>query len=471
MHEKSRFTLRTVESGFLVLSLMIASVFIILLMVATMQIVVQNHNLAQRNTYKLQSQLAADSGADYAIEQLLADSDWNGTPSEVELSNDSAIRTTYEIDITTSGDGQTKNVTAYGRAYVPASSSAAKSTSKVQVDMEGSGASGIDGSISAYIGVGGLSMSGSSRVSDGIVFSNGPIVMTGTSQIGSSGNPVDTYVANLTCPFGGGSDYPRICNSGENDNPINIPAWGTHIYGQVKANNQTNGTGMASPGLVAGSVAASSLPSDDRAAKTQTITSSGEIQTGATASCSGTTTKTWPTNLKIVGNVSLQNSCSITVSGDVWITGSLTVSGATHLIVKSGLTTPPHILIDGSSGFQILNSGQLTPNASGTGFRVITYYSTDPCSVTASGCDVTGSALYNSKSLRTILINGSTSSLKTQYYARWTEVNLDNSADVGALIGQTVKLTGTAEIHSGVEIDPSQPGTLSWTVGTYKRVY
>ncbi|USN96842.1 MAG: hypothetical protein H6797_01435 [Candidatus Nomurabacteria bacterium] len=471
MNRHIRSTYRSAESGFLVLSLMIASVFIILLMVATMQIVVQNNNLTQHNTYKLQSQLAADSGADYAVTQLIANSDWTAPVGEVELSNDTTTRTTYEIDVTTPVDGQTKTITAYGRTYVPATSTTAKSTSKVQVGMKGSGASVVDGTISAYIGVGGLNMSGSSKVSGGVAFSNGPITMTGTSQIGSASNPVDTYVSNLACPVSGGSDFPRICNSGENENPINIPSWGTHIYGQVKANNQVSGTGMANPGLVPGTVAASSLPTDDRATRTQTINNPGQIQTGATASCSGSTTKTWPADLKIIGNVTLQNSCSITVSGDVWITGNLTVSGATHLRVQAGLTTPPHILIDGSTGFQILNSGQLTPNASGTGFRVITYYSTDPCSVTASGCDVSGSALFNSKSLRTILINGSTSSLKTQYYARWTKVNLDNSADVGALIGQTVELTGTAEIHSGVEIDPSQPGTLSWTVSSYKRSY
>lgn len=459
------------ESGFLVLSLMITSIFIMMLMVATMQIVAQNHTTSVQSTYKLQSQLAADSGADYAIEQLLSDSSWTGTTGEVELSNNTAQRATYQATVSSSANGQTKTVTVYGRAYVPASSTTATSTSKVQVDLNGSGASGVDGTISAYIGVGGLSMDGSASVSDGIVFSNGPIVMTGSAQIGSSSHPVDTYVANLTCPSGGGSTYPRICNPGENNNPINIPSWGTHIYGQVKANNQTNGASMANPGLVSGSVAASSLPSDDRAAKTQAITASSQVQSGATASCSGTTAKTWPANLKIVGDVTLAGSCVLTVSGDTWITGNLTVSGSARVLVKSGLTTPPHILIDGTTGFQILNSGQLVPNAGGTGFRVITYYSTDSCSITASGCDVTGSALYNSKSIRTILINGATSSLKTQYYARWSEVDMDGSADVGALIGQTVKLTGTAEIHSGVAIDPSQPGTLAWTVGTYKRVY
>jgi len=213
------------------------------------------------------------------------------------------------------------------------------------------------------------------------------------------------------------------------------------------------------------------LPSDNRASRTDAINNSGQTQSGASAGCGGTTQKSWPANLKIIGDVTIGNSCVLTVTGDVWITGNLTVSGAAQVKVQTGLTIPPHIMVDGSTGIRIQNSGGIIPNSDNTGFRFIAYHSSNACSISDSGCTVTGTELYNSRYQTTISISGSTSSLKTQYYALWSEVDMLGSADVGALVGQTINLQGTADIHSGVESDPTETGTVFWSVDYYKRVY
>ncbi len=457
------------EQGFLLVSLLITILLIVLVAVASMQIFVQNHNIALRDTYSLKSQLAADAGADIAADLILADSDWSGTGGEVELSNEIAVRTTYQVTVSTSSDGLAKTLIVTGRSYVPASSSSARTTSKVEVGLKGSGASGVSGGVSVYGGVGGLVMSGTSAVTAGEVFVNGGITMIGTARIGSSGAPVNAQAAHQVCPVGGGSGYPRICNSGENGQPYSLTTT-NNIYGQVKGNNQTNGARMSNPGLVSGSVTPSTLPSHNRTGITADITASGQAQAGGTAGCSGVSSKSWPADLKITGNVSLSGLCTITVTGNVWITGTLTLSGSAKLIVQGGLLSPPHIIVDGSSGVALTQTSQLVPNANSTGFRVVTYYSTAACSVTTN-CTVTGTDLFNSKGLVTISIGGDVMAAKTQFYARWTAVELLGTADIGSMVGQTTILAGSATVMSGVEVDPSEQGTLSWSVATYKRAY
>lgn len=451
------------------MSLLITILLIVVVTVASMQIYVQNHNVALRDTYGLKAQLAADAGADIAADEILADADWAGTGGEVTLSDEAGARTTYQVTVSTSGDGLTKTLLVTGRTYVPSISTSARTTSKVEVGLKGSGASGVGGGVSAYAGVGGLVMIGDSAIAAGEVFVNGGVTMSGTAKIGSASTPVNVQAAHQDCPVGGGSTYPRLCGAGENGQPFSLTVTNS-IHGQVKGNNQTNGAYMSNPGLVSGAVTPSALPSHNRAGITADVAASGQVQTGSAAGCGGVTSKSWPANLKINGNVSISGLCTITVQGDVWISGSLTMIGSAKLVVQGGLTTPPHIMVDGSGGANFTQTTQLIPNASSTGFRVVTYHSSAACSV-ATNCTVTGTDLFNSKGLTTIRIEGTVSAPKTQFYARWTTVALNGSADVGALVGQTISLSGTATIMSGVEIDPSEQGTLSWSVASYKRVF
>jgi hypothetical protein len=171
------------------------------------------------------------------------------------------------------------------------------------------------------------------------------------------------------------------------------------------------------------------------------------------------------------------NNCKVTVEGNVWITGNLTVSDYAELIVKNGLTSPPNIIVDGSTGVTASSNVAFKSNNSTTpvGFKVVTYYSTNSCTIavppTASCTNLTGTDLYNSQSLRTIYINNYINAPNTQFYARWSLVHMDSLANVGSLVGQTVKATNNSTIEFGLGEDPSQGGTASWAVDTYKRIY
>jgi hypothetical protein len=236
------------------------------------------------------------------------------------------------------------------------------------------------------------------------------------------------------------------------------------IYGTVKATNQTTGTRMFSPGLVTGStVTPQALPTYDRAAQKTAV---AVTQTPSQATCtSNNQSITWPANLKITGDVNLSNGCKVTVSGNVWITGNLSLGNSSQLIVPNSLgTTQPVIMVDGSNGFDLSNNAALVSNSNNTGFEVITYWSSASCSPDCSS--VTGPDLNSSRSVETISMNNNATAPNSILYAYWSQVTINNSGQIGALIGQTVKLTNNGTITFGGSVST---GSTTWVVKGYRR--
>jgi hypothetical protein len=319
------------------------------------------------------------------------------------------------------------------------------------------------GEYSVVSGAGGLKMKNSAKILGGDVKINGEVFMENTSQIGLSTGPVNLEVAQQNCPEPANATYPRLCNLGESGQAIEMHNT-SRIYGDVKANNQTNSypTRMTNPGLTASSgVTIQPLPPYDRDAQKAAVAST---QTGAAAECSSGS-KTWPANLKITGDVTVSNTCKVTVSGDVWITGKLTVQNSAQLIVADSVgSTKPNIMVDDHlAKFQ--NSARLQSNASNTGFQIINYWSTASCSPDCA--DVTGIDLYNSRNQATVELSNSASGPNTVFYARWSRVLMSNSGQLGAIVGQTVELTNTATITFGTSSGVG--GTTYWVVDGYRR--
>jgi hypothetical protein len=226
---------------------------------------------------------------------------------------------------------------------------------------------------------------------------------------------------------------------------------------------------MYNPGLVAGNPPPASLPDYDRNAQ---VTAVSHTITGASQSCS-LGTRTWEANTKITGDVTISGLCIVTVKGNVWITGNLLLRNSAILLVPPGVTTPPVIMVDGASGLTMRNGASLIANLNlpPVGFKFITYASSVSCSTAASNaCDVTGVDLYNSRDLTTISIENSASGAETEFYAHWSKVKLDNTGNVGALVGQTVELQNSAAITFGASVD-GFTGPLAWVVKSYKRVF
>lgn len=453
------------NDGFILLTVLTTTVFIMVIGIVSLQLITSNLRTAKAERYLVNAQFAADAGIDDAVRHLNQDNTWIGTGGPLTLLTDPKFKTTYQTTVTDGSNDFQKFIDVTAMTFVPATSTTPTYTRKYQVEMRGVGG----GNYSIVSGVGGLEMSNNSKILGGQVYVNGTLTMTNSSQIGMSLLPVNVSVADQACPIPADATYPRVCTAADSPpEPINIsnPA---KIYGTVKGTNQTDGSYMYSPGLVSGNPSPAALPDYDRQGQINAVSNN---MTGANAGCS-LGVKTWPANTKITGDVTISGLCIVTVEGNIWITGSLNLKNSATLIVKTGVTTPPTIMIDGDTGLTLRNSASLLANVNlpPVGFKVITYASSVGCSTASVGaCDVTGSNLYTSKSKTTISIQNSASGAETEFYARWSKIDLNNSGNVGALIGQTVSLSNSSAITFGASVD-GFTGPLAWVVKSYKRTF
>lgn len=450
---KNGLKLKKDERGMLLLVLVITIPFLIAIAVYYMHLSLTSFQVARFDQLHTEAQLAADAGADYGAEQISADNSWAGTNGERTLHTDSTLKTTYSVNVVTnSSTSKTMQVT--GRTYWPANTTSPARSVTIYVDM----VPVTSGNFSIVTGEGGLSMSNNSKVVGGNVVVNGTIALINNAQIGLSTNPVTVQVADQACPQPADSTYPRVCNANEGAQPISIGN-NAHIYGTVQATNQTDGSGMSNPGLISGSPAPQILPTYDRAGQKAAVATT---IAGSIASCSNGT-ETWAANTKITGDVSVSGSCKVTVNGDVWITGNLSVDTNSQLIVADSLgANRPNIMVDGNTGFTLSNNAALTPNSTGTGFEIYTYWN----STGNPDATVTGTDLANSRSTTTILMQNNSNAASTILYAYWSQVTMGNNGQIGALIGQTVNLSNNGTITFGSSVNTS---STTWVIQGYRR--
>ncbi len=452
------------QQGSALVTVIIILPFLILICAQYMSLSLNSLFVAKRDQSRTHAQLAADAGIDYSMQRINQDGTWSGTDpevnpgAEIELMNNGDVRTTYETVVSDIDETQ-KLVTSTGKTFRPAASTAAESTITINANLRAVES----GNYSIVTGVGGLIMENSAKVLGGDVFINGELHLKNTSQIGLALSPTNVYVANQLCPIPADATYPRLCNSGENNDPITIEN-SARINGNVRANYQYNPTGMSGPGLTASSgVASQPLPPHDRDAQKAAVTIT---RTGSDASCSGSQSKVWAANTKIVGDVELKNTCSIIIEGDIWITGNFKINNSATATVADALgSESPDIMIDGAQGAILEQSGLLKVNSVDTGFQLITYWSEASCSPDCA--NVTGQELYNSRDDVTIQLNNSASAPNTIFYARWSRVEIQNTGSIGALVGQTVYLKNSGTITFGTSVGT---GTVYWVIDGYRRV-
>lgn len=448
------------QNGSILVAILIMMPFFLMIAAAYMELAVSSYRVARKDQYHTHAQLAVDAGIDASMEAISVDPDWLGTAGEIALHNDGNTRTTYESTVT-SPDDDHKIIAAIGRTYVPASSTTASSSVRISVNLRPIRS----GNFSIVTGVGGLYLSNSAKVLGGDVFVNGELSMTNSSQIGLSTAPVSLKVAHQNCPNPPDATYPRICNSGENGQPINITgtAW---IYGNVSANNQTNGSSMSNGGLVSSSgVPTQPLPPHDRAAQKAAI---AVTRTGSDASCtSNGGAKTWVANTKITGDVKIDKDCTVTIQGNVWITGKFEMSHSkAKLKVSDSLgTTMPSVMIDGQLS-TLSNGSTIISNSSSTGAQLISYWSDTACSPDCA--DVTGVSLFNSRDDVTLRLSQSSGGANSIFYSRWSKVLVENSGQIGALVGQTVELQNSGTITFGTSVGTP---TTYWVIDDYRRTF
>lgn len=468
------------NGGFILPLLLVTGVMLVLMIVAVSSESVTNQTAAEHDYYAAEAQLAADAGLDEAMHEMNDPpaGGWTGTGGDVTLLNDTSrnLKTTYNVVVNSGADSIHKTLVVTAKTYFPMNAAKPVVTREYAMDIEAV-TTGV-GAASVVTGVGGLTMSGNSKVSGGDVVVDGTITMSNNAQIGLSTNPVNVRVSDQVCPNPADSTYPQVCPSGS-PQPITMGTT-SYIYGNVQAENQTTGgTNMLDPGLVPCSGTDCNpvpMPTFNRSAFKSTITASGQTMTGAAASnCPNGGTISWPANVEISGDVSIQNKCTIQINGNVWITGSVNIQNNADLVVQDGVgTTMPDIVVDGQNGFVVGNKGAITPNSSGTSVEILTFWNTTgtSCAPIPADCSsVTGTNLYNSQKVTTINLSNTGSAPGAILYAYWSEVQLSNNGSLGAVSGQTVSLGNNAVITFGTAVPGSDNQITTWVKRGYMRQY
>lgn len=418
-----------------------------------------------KNVFVSNALLSAEAGVERTLKEYNQNGSFAGY-SETTFYNDSTQgRGTYQTTITGGTGPNERIITSTGRTY-RYGSNIVESTRKVRVTIVGTSSPGY----SVQAGAGGLILSGSASITNSRVYVNGYIDLNGAASIGTAGNPLDVFVANANCPTGAnpGPTYPQVCTSGE---PIEFET-STRIYGNICATGQTstqvawwqNPPSLQS--LIAGCTAPiAPMPTYDRAAHVAKMTTS-VTSTNINYDCSTWKNpegfvRTYPANIRLNGNVSWSSSCDLTITGDVYITGNLTMGGSANIRVANSLgTTKPVIVVDGTITGG--GSAKIIPNSSGTGAYLISYRGSGSCNLAVS---CSGTDLKTSQGVTTVNVAGAGNFPGTIFHSYWGRVIINGSGTMGSALGQTIDLSGAGNVVFGTTLSS---GTSTWTVRSYQ---
>ncbi|MGH7142481.1 MAG: hypothetical protein ACREF5_03410, partial [Candidatus Saccharimonadales bacterium] len=410
----------------------------------------------------------AEAGIEESINQLNSNSSFSGYSAAQTFFNDSTQGVgTFTTIISNVSGSNAKTIVSTGTVYRSGGNSPV-ATRSVEVTVVGTAS----GNISVETGPGGLILGGSANITNGPVYINGTVTMSGASQIGTNSQPLAVDVANDACPTGSnpGSTYPVVCTG--STQPISL-AYSTTIYGTVCATGQTSTGpnnnikgGNGDLGLEAGCTApVISTPTYNRSAQISAVTTTASGTSNTYTCQSYPFNRTWPVNLELTGNVSIGGSCKLTIDGDAYITGNLTIGGAATISVANSVgTTTPVVIVDGT--ITVGGSAAMVANSNGTGIEFISFDSDASCD--ASCISLSGNDLYNSSKTTTVNIGGAVSLPGMVFQAYWGELVLAGSGHVGAVAGQTINLSGAGTVIFGTTLSS---GTSTWAITSYQQVF
>ena len=301
------------QRGYVLLLTLIQGVVFMTILMSLVDLAFANYKSANQAYKDIGALAAAEAGADAAVFNLNLGSSYSGTtgPSSnvcdlatSATSSPSAVTfatspeqglITYETCITDTSSGPLSEKTVYSVGKVYARSGAAHPMSVRRVKLVV--AAQVSGTYSVQTGNGGLALSNSATIANGNVYVNGGLTMTNTSQIGTSASPATVNAANYLCPKTAPyTGYPMLCASGQ---PISIGN-SAHIYADVHANGQTDGSGMTNTGLVqTAGVPTLPMPTYDRTAHKAAVTT----VINGTQTCGGTDVVTLEANTRINGSL------------------------------------------------------------------------------------------------------------------------------------------------------------------------
>ncbi len=461
------------QSGMMLVSILIITAVLVLIGFSLASLTVGQYSISNTKVFSANGLMVAEAGIEQSLLQLNSNDNFTGYPTEQEFFNNTTQgRGTYSVTVANTSDTNAKIITSTSKVYRYNKTTNPVSTKIVKVTVVGTSSEGY----SVHTGPGGLLLGGSANITNSDVYVNGTISLSGAAKIGTSAFPLDVKVANQVCPTGNnpGATYPTVCTSGQ---PITTQH-STNIYGSVCATGQTsNNNGSNNPagnilpgnggaGLILGCVApVVQPPSYDKAAQLAAVTTTAAGNSNTYTCQSWPFDRTWPSNLKLTGNVTVGGSCNVTIKGNTYITGDLDINGASKITVDSSAgTTRPVVIVDGK--ITIAGSAQMIANAQGTGIQFISFKSNAPC---ASNCTtITGTNLKNTQGLETVKVGGGVNLPGMIFQSYWGKITIAGSGSIGAAVGQTVDMSGAGTVVFGTSLSS---GDRTWTITSYQEKF
>lgn len=187
--------------------------------------------------------------------------------------------------------------------------------------------------------------------------------------------------------------------------------------------------------------------SDSNIAEWKSAAASFGIQTGDITGCPSSVGP-----IKVVGNMTLINQCTVTVKTPIWVTGEMTLDNGVLLKLDSSYTSSGVIVVDGK--MNLANNGRLEGSGATNSFLM-------------------GLTTFDSRTNGIIAIDADNIGTSTILYAGSGIINLKNSAKLQEVTGWKIQLGNLAiiEYSSGLanQFFSSGPGgEFSVVKGTYQ---
>ncbi len=466
------------ESGSIIVSILVITLFLSILASSLIVYATSNLSRGRGRVLTLESQYAAESGADSAIGYLNADptATYAGTgATEITILSNSLYKATYSTTVVAGSSSNEKIITAIGKVYSPASSATVSYTRKIEVVTQHTSDSvAVTGILSRNI----IELqSGVKNLYAKDLYVNG--------YINTNKNTTNIVAENIT--VGGKNTGATNCSIGGPGNLVKPASFSTP--GQTKTNltlaynncisppgNTTNaGFNVSANQNTISQVQSTYIPWSQY--MDASYTSAGN--------CNDWTTGAFPRSIPSVANSKKTHypdsgsnvSASCGTSGDLTLTsGQYNITDNVHLranlCAASGCTptfynptgTTRYVFVEGSVNFNSINT------AAGSGPIILIVYGADPASKVAV-CPL-GGAIY--------LGNSGNSSAPAMYFLANNGVCLDKTKfgaapAIGGLSGKNIYIATNPGTPFDLKLDSTFDSTkvpinLSWHATRYRRL-
>jgi prepilin-type N-terminal cleavage/methylation domain-containing protein len=157
----------------------------------------------------------------------------------------------------------------------------------------------------------------------------------------------------------------------------------------------------------------------------------------SSVSCNGFSTVTLAANQSIAGDVKANACYKLTIAGNVYIKGNLSLAGFANMQVAEGVTTRPIIVVNQQVDIKAAN---IKPNSAGITPYIISFYSPNATCSSSDSCNtLTNPEIYDAvtTSPNAISLSGY-SNVQASLYAYFGTLNISTSNVTGAIAGQKI---------------------------------